>query len=150
MNRSLSNRRHHLQRYQSQSHQRRAGFTLIELLLVMVILAILAAVIVPKFVSRGKQANETAAKSDIATLKLQLDAFEIDNQRYPTTEEGLMALVEKPSGDLPGWKKQYIDKLPNDPWGHPYIYRCPGSNNKEYDLLSAGPDGHEGGGDDID
>ncbi len=133
---------------QSRYH-RSAGFTLIELLLVMVILAILAAVIVPKFVSRGKQANETAAKSDIATLKLQLDAFEIDNQRYPTSDEGLKALVEKPAGDLPGWKKPYIDKLPNDPWGHPYIYRCPGNNGKDYDLSSAGADGQEGTADDI-
>jgi general secretion pathway protein G len=125
------------------------GFTLIELLLVMVILAILAGVIVPKFVGRSEQAKESAAKADLATIKIQLEAFETDNTRFPTTEEGLMALVEKPAADLPGWKKPYIDKLPNDPWGHPYIYRCPGSNGKDYDLLSGGPDGHEGGTDDI-
>ena len=126
-----------------------SGFTLIELLLVMVILAILAGVIVPKFVGRSEQAKESAAKADLATLKIQLEAFETDNTRFPTTEEGLTALVEKPSADLPGWKKPYIDKLPNDPWGHPYIYRCPGSNGKDYDILSAGPDGQSGTPDDI-
>jgi general secretion pathway protein G len=125
------------------------GFTLIELLLVMVILAILAAVIVPKFVGRSEQAKQSAAKNDVTVLKGQLDAFEIDNGHYPTTEEGLQALVEKPSGDYPNWKKPYVEKLPTDPWGHPYVYRCPGSNGKEYDLLSGGSSGHEGGGTDI-
>jgi general secretion pathway protein G len=124
------------------------GFTLIELLLVMVILAILAAVIVPKFVGRSEQAKQSAAKNDVTVLKGQLDAFEIDNGHFPSTEEGLLALVEKPSGDYPNWKR-YIDKLPTDPWQHPYIYRCPGGNGKEYDLLSAGSSGHEGGGTDI-
>jgi general secretion pathway protein G len=115
----------------------------------MVILAILAAVIVPKFVGKSEAAKESAAKADITTLKGQLDAFEIDNSRYPTTEEGLMALVEKPSGDLPNWKHYYIEKLPSDPWGHPYVYRCPGTNGKDFDLLSAGPDGQAGDADDI-
>jgi general secretion pathway protein G len=127
----------------------RSAFTLIELLLVMVILAILAAVIVPKFVGRSEQAKKSAATSDIATLKGQLDAFEVDNGKYPATEEGLQALVSKPSGDYPNWKKPYVDKLPTDPWGHPYIYRCPGTNGKDFDIISCGPDGHEGGGDDI-
>ena len=125
------------------------GFTLIELLLVLVILAILAAVVVPKFTGRTEQARQSAAKSDIASLKLALNTFETDIGRFPTSEEGLMALVEKP-GDLQGWKKPYIEKLPKDPWGHDYIYRAPGSNNRDFDLFSMGPDGHEGGGDDID
>jgi general secretion pathway protein G len=133
----------------SQRYSAPTGFTLIELLLVMVILAILAAVIVPKFVGRSEQAKQSAAKNDVTVLKGQLDAFEIDNGHFPTTEEGLQALAEKPSGDYPNWKKPYVDKVPVDPWQHPYIYRCPGSNGKEYDLLSGGPDGHEGGGDDI-
>ncbi len=124
------------------------GFTLIELLLVMVILAILAAVVVPKFTGRTEQARQSAATADIATLKVAISAFETDCGRFPTTEEGLQALVDKP-GDLPGWKHAYIEKVPNDPWGHPYIYRTPGTGNKDFDLLSAGPDGHEGGNDDI-
>jgi general secretion pathway protein G len=121
---------------------------LIELLLVMVILAILAAVIVPKFVGRGEQAKVSAAKSDVATLKAQLDAFEIDNGHYPSTEEGLQALVEKPSGDYPNWKKPYIDKLPMDPWGHPYVYHYPGTGGQDYDLYSGGGGG-EGSGSEI-
>lgn len=128
----------------------RSAFTLIELLLVMVILAILAAVIVPKFVGRGEQAKQSAAKSDVTNIKGALDAFEIDNGHFPSTEEGLQALTEKPSGDYPNWKKPYIDSVRMDPWGHPYIYRCPGSNGKDYDLLSAGASGHEGGGTDIE
>ncbi len=128
---------------------RRSAFTLIELLLVLVILAILAAVVVPKFTGRTEQARTSAAKADVATLKVQLAAFETDTGQYPSTEQGLSALVEKP-GDLVGWKKPYLEKLPNDPWGHPYVYRCPGSNNKDFDLFSMGPDGHEGGNDDVD
>jgi len=115
-----------------------SAFTLIELLLVMVILAILAAVIVPKFTGRTEQARTTRAVSDIANLNTALTAFETDNGRFPTSAEGLQALVEKPSGDLPNWKTSYIAKLPMDPWEHPYVYRCPGNNNKEYDLYSAG------------
>ena len=80
---------------------------------------------------------------------MALQRFETDNGRFPTTEEGLQALVENP-GNLPNWKHSYIEKLPNDPWGHPYIYRCPGTGSKDFDLLSCGPDGHEGGGDDIE
>jgi general secretion pathway protein G len=128
----------------------RSAFTLIELLLVLVILAILAAVVVPKFTGRTEQAKIGAAKADVSNLKTCLNNFEVDNGRFPSNEEGLNALVEKPAGDLPNWKHSYIDKLPNDPWGHPYIYRCPGSNGKDFDLLSGGPDGREGGGDDID
>jgi general secretion pathway protein G len=126
------------------------GFTLIELLLVMVILAILAAVIVPKFTGQSEHAKITAAKADITVLKGALQRFEIENSSYPTTEQGLEALVVKPSGDFPNWKRPYIDKLNNDPWGHAYIYRCPGTNGQDFDLLSGGPDGHEGGGDDVD
>ncbi len=126
----------------------RHGFTLIELLLVLVILAVLAAVVVPKFTGRTEQAREAAAKADIATMKVQLAAFETDTGRYPTSDEGLHALLEKP-GDLAGWKRPYIEKWPQDPWGHDYIYRCPGSNNRDFDLLSMGADGVEGGSDDI-
>jgi general secretion pathway protein G len=130
------------------SRGRRGAFTLIELLLVLVILAILAGIVVPKFIGRSEQAKVAAAKSDISNLKTSLGTFEIDNGRFPSTEEGLQALVDKPNGDLPNWKRG-IDKVAPDPWGHPYIYRNPGTGNKEFDLLSVGPDGQEGTADDI-
>ncbi len=126
----------------------RRGFTLIELLLVMVILAILAAVVVPKFTGRTEQARETAAKTDLANLKTSLGAFEIDTGRFPTTDEGLNALITPPA-DIQGWRKPYLDKIPLDPWGHPYIYRSPGSDNRDFDLFSTGPDGREGSADDV-
>lgn len=125
------------------------AFTLIELLLVLVILTVLAAVVVPKFVGRSEQARNTAAKSDVASLGAALDRFEIENNRYPTTQEGLQSLIEAPSG-LPDWKGPYIDRAPKDPWGNPYLYRFPGQHNVHgFDLLSYGPNGQEGGGDDI-
>jgi general secretion pathway protein G len=127
----------------------RGAFTLIELLVVVVIISILAAMLVPKLAGKTEQARVSAAKGDIANLKLLISTFEVENGRYPTTDEGLKALVEKPAADLPGWKSG-LDKLPVDPWGHPYIYRCPGTGNKDFDLLSGGPDGQEGGGDDIE
>ena len=130
----------------------RGAFTLIELLLVLVILAILAAVVVPKFTGRSEQAKQSAAKADIASMKLALSTFETDNSRFPSTEEGLRALIEKP-GDLPGWKRPYIEggKLPVDPWGHPYVYRFPSTDaKKDYDLFSYGADGREGGTDDVE
>jgi general secretion pathway protein G len=129
----------------------RGGFTLIELLLVLVILAVLAAVVVPKFTGRSEQARKAAARTDIAMLETALDAFEVDAGRYPTTEEGLAALVTPPAS-IKAWHGPYIKRgVPNDPWGNPYVYRFPGQNNATgYDLASFGPDGNEGGGDDID
>lgn len=127
----------------------RSGFTLIELLLVLVILAILTSVVAMKVVGRTQQAKVAAAKATISTLKSSLSQFEIDNEALPTTDQGLGVLVSNP-GNLPNWKHAYIDKMPIDPWNNPYIYRCPGSNGADYDLFSCGPDGHEGGGDDID
>jgi general secretion pathway protein G len=131
--------------------RRRSGFTLIELLLVLVILSVLAAVVVPKFTRRSEQARITAARTDIANLELALDAFEIDTGRFPTTQQGLTALVEEPA-DVRDWHGAYIKRgVPNDPWGNPYMYRYPGEHNEEgYDLYSYGPDGQSGGGDDID
>jgi len=132
--------------------KRRRGFTLIELLLVMVILTILAAVVVPKFTKRSEQARVTAALADISAIEVALDAFEVDTGRYPTTDEGLAALVQAPPL-LSSWKGPYLkrSKVPVDPWGNPYVYRCPGEHNTEsYDLFSCGADGQEGGGDDID
>ena len=127
------------------------GFTLIELLLVLVILAALAAVVVPKFTRRSEQAKVTAASTDVSNIEVALDAFEVDCGRHPTTEEGLRALLEQPS-NAAGWKGPYLKKgMPKDPWGNPYLYRCPGQHNVDgYDLYSWGPNGQEGGGDDID
>jgi general secretion pathway protein G len=128
------------------------AFTLIELLLVMVILAVLASVVVPRFAGRGEQARRTAAKSDIKTIGLLLNAFEIDCGRYPSSQEGLQALVEQPA-NVKNWQGPYVEngKLPVDPWGKPYIYRSPGQHNPTgYDLSSCGSDGQEGTADDID
>ena len=127
------------------------GFTLVELLLVLVILAVLAAVVVPKFTKRSEQARVAAATTDIANLGVALDSFEVDIGRYPTNDEGLKALMEQP-GNAKDWKGPYLKRsLGNDPWGHAYIYKAPGSHNAtSYDLFSYGPDGQEGGGDDID
>ncbi len=128
---------------------KRSAFTLIELLLVMVIIAILAAIVVPRLTGRREQANVSAAKQQVSNFKTELDLFEKDNSRFPTTEEGLNALVTNPA-NLAEWKR-YTDSIPVDPWGHPYVYRCPGSNGKDYDVYSCGPSGQDqqGGGDNV-
>jgi len=127
------------------------GFTLVELLLVLVILAILAAVVVPKFTKRSEQARIAAATTNISNISTALDAFEIDLGRYPSSDEGLRVLMDPPS-NAKEWHGPYLKlAVVNDPWGHPYIYRAPGTHNpSSYDLYSYGPDGQEGGGDDID
>ena len=128
-----------------------AGFSLIELLLVLVILATLTTIVVTKFPKRSQQAKVTAAGVDISNIEVALDAFEVDCGRYPTSEEGLGALLQQPS-DADGWHGEYLKRgMPKDPWGSPYLYRQPGQHNTTgYDLHSLGPDGQEGGGDDID
>ena len=120
------------------------AFTLIELLLVLVILAVLAAVVVPKFTGRSEQAKLAAAKTDISMLDNALDLFEQDTGRYPSTDEGLRVLTE--GGSVQGWKGPYIKRgVPNDPWGNAYVYRYPGQHNTNgADLFSMGPDGREG------
>ncbi|MBE0535374.1 MAG: type II secretion system major pseudopilin GspG [Phycisphaerae bacterium] len=130
--------------------RRGAGFTLIELLLVLVILAALAAIVTPKFARRSEQARVTSTGTQIAQFEVALDAFEIDVGRYPTASEGLDALVRKPS-NAQGWQQAYLKRdVPRDPWGNAYIYRYPGQHNEDgYDLYSYGPDGKQGGGDDI-
>ena len=130
----------------------RSGFTLIELLLVMVILVVLAAVVVPKFTSRSEQARQTAARSDITTIETAIDMFETDCSRYPTTDEGLAALLVAPS-NAQGWRGPYLKRndVPIDPWKNAYVYRYPGTHNTNGpDLFSMGPDKAEGGTDDID
>jgi general secretion pathway protein G len=127
------------------------GFTLIELLVVLVIIGVLAALIVPNVLSRADEARVTAARTDVNNLMQALKLYRLDNQRYPTAEQGLQALVAKPSaGPPPANWKPYLDKLPNDPWGHPYQYVNPGVKG-EVDVFSFGADGRSGGeGNDAD
>ncbi|MBS1724084.1 MAG: type II secretion system major pseudopilin GspG [Armatimonadetes bacterium] len=124
----------------------RRGFTLIELMVVILILAILAALVIPKVVGRTSDAKITKAQSDIATLSQLVQQFRLDTGRYPTTEEGLQAL-RVPPADSTGWKGPYTTKdIPNDPWGNPYIYEYPGgTGNESYFLGSYGRDGQPGG-----
>ncbi|HEV7299344.1 MAG TPA: type II secretion system major pseudopilin GspG [Tepidisphaeraceae bacterium] len=131
------------------NNTRRSGFTLIELLLVLVILAVLAALVVPKFTNRSQQARETAVKTDISNMQTSLNAFEIDTGRFPSSEEGLGALLQQPAS-VQGWRGPYLERgLPKDPWGNPYGYRYPGQKNTSgFDLYSLGVDGREGN-DDI-
>jgi general secretion pathway protein G len=127
-----------------------SAFTLIELLLVLMILGILAAIVVPKFSGRTEQARETAARSQIATFGTALDAFEVDNGYYPKGKDGLQDLFVQPR-DAKNWRGPYLkNEVPLDPWGNAYLYECPGKQNPSgYDLMSLGPDGREGGDDDI-
>lgn len=125
-----------------------SGFTLIELLLVLVILAVLAALVIPKFTGRSQQARETAATTDISRISTAIAAFEIDTGRFPTTEEGIGALITQPAG-VSNWH-QGLEKMPVDPWGNPYQYRYPGQDNpSSFDLFSFGADGREGTDDDV-
>ena len=124
-----------------------AGFTLIEVMVVIAILAILAALIVPKVMSRPDEARVVAAKQDIAALMQALKLYRLDSKRYPTTEQGLQALVARPSqAPVPeNWKAGgYVEKLPLDPWGKPYQYLYPGLHG-EIDVFSYGADGVAGG-----
>jgi general secretion pathway protein G len=127
-----------------------AAFTLIELMVVIVILGILAAFIVPRVSKRPEDAKVTKAKVEIANIEQALELYYLDNGMYPTTEQGLSALIEEPgSGDVPpNWKDGgYLAKkrMPVDPWGNPYIYVSPGIQNEDFDLYSLGKDGAEGG-----
>lgn len=126
---------------------RQTGFTLIEVMVVVVILGILAALVVPKVMSRPDEAREVAARQDIGGLLQALKLYRLDNRRYPSSEQGLQALVEKPTlAPLPGnWKPGgYVERLPLDPWGQPYQYLNPGLRG-EIDVFSFGADGVAGG-----
>ena len=119
------------------------GFTLIEIMVVIVILGILAALVVPKVMSRPDEARVVAAKQDIASLVQALKLYRLDNRSYPSTDQGLQALAQKPtSAPLPpNWKAGgYLDRLPKDPWGHDYLYLQPGAHG-EIDVFSLGADG---------
>lgn len=129
------------------------GFTLLEVMVVVVIIGILAVLVVPKIISRPDEARVLAARQDIATLMQALKLYRLDNQRYPTTEQGLQALVTAPTtAPVPGnWKAGgYLERLPKDPWGNPCQYLNPGTHG-ELDVFSLGADGAPGGeGNDAD
>ena len=135
----------HRPKHQALVRKRSTGFTLIELLVVLAIIGMLAALIAPNVMDRWEDARTTAARTDIANLSQQLKLYKLDNQRYPTAEQGLRALVAKPtSGPIPNNWRPYLDKLPNDPWGRAYLYMNPGLKG-EVDVLSFGADGQAGG-----
>lgn len=124
---------------------RQAGFTLIELMVVLVIIGVLAALIVPNVLDRADDARATAAKTDVTNLMQALRMYRLDNQRYPSGEQGLQALLTKPTTNpMPINWKPYLEKLPNDPWGRPYQYLNPGVKG-EIDVMSFGADGQPGG-----
>jgi len=124
--------------------RREEGFTLVEILIVVIIIGLLAALVGPKLFGKVSGAKLKAAKAQIELFGTALDTFRLDLGRYPTAEEGLKALREKPSG-TEGWQGPYLPKeIPVDPWGRPYVYKSPGDHG-DYDLLSYGLDGAEGG-----
>lgn len=126
---------------------RASGFTLLEIMIVVVILGVLAALVVPKVMGRPDEARLVAAKQDIAALMQALKLYRLDNFRYPSTEQGLEALVSKPATEPlpPNWKGGgYLDRLPKDPWGSPYQYLNPGVHG-EIDVFSFGSDRESGG-----
>ena len=120
------------------------GFTLIEVMVVVVILSILAAIIVPRIMDRPDKARIVKAQADIRALESALNLYRLDNHDYPTSDQGLDALVEKPA-NAPSWKEGgYIDRLPKDPWGRPYKYLNPGTHGS-IDIFTLGADGQPGG-----
>jgi len=122
------------------------GFTLIEILVVVVILGILAAIVVPRVMERPGEARITRARQDIQGIVTALNIYRLDNFIYPSSEQGLQALTNKPSGqpDAPNWKGPYLDGIPKDPWGKPYQYQRPGQH-AEIDIYTYGADGKPGG-----
>lgn len=131
------------------NERKQRGFTLIEIMVVVVILGILAALVVPQVMNRPDQAKVTVAKGDIKAIGAALDMYKLDNYSYPSTQQGLDALVEKPGGNPQpkNWNRDgYLKRVPKDPWGNDYQYLSPGTEG-QFDLYSYGADGKQGGSD---
>jgi general secretion pathway protein G len=126
---------------------RSAGFTLIEIMVVVVILAVLGALVVPKILENVDKARVTRAQSDIRAIETALDLYRLDNFKYPTTEQGLMALVKQPvDSTITNYRSGgYLKSVPIDPWNNPYMYASPGADGRDYDITSFGRDGKPGG-----
>jgi general secretion pathway protein G len=128
----------------SQSNAR--GFTLLEIMVVVVILGILAALVAPSIINRVGDAEVTKARQDIRAIETGLNLFRLDNFKYPTSEQGLRALVEQPTdSSIRNWKRGGYVELKKDPWGNDYQYAYPGTHGKEFDVWTFGADGQEGG-----
>jgi len=140
-----------LDRARSAPGRRQHGFTLLELLVVIVIIGLLAAYVGPKYFAQLGKSEVTIARAQIESFEKSLDTYRLDVGRYPTTEEGLGALMAAPASATAKWNGPYLKKgIPPDPWGHPYVYRAPGSKG-EYEIVSTGKDGQPGGaGEDAD
>jgi general secretion pathway protein G len=137
-----------LHKMQSDRFKNNRGFTLIEIMVVVVILGILAAIVVPRLLSRPDEAKVTKAKIDMKSIEEAIGLFKLDNGFYPSTDQGLQALVEKPStGRIPNKYAAdgYLKKVPADPWGNDYVYLSPGLRSQSFDLISYGADGQPGG-----
>jgi general secretion pathway protein G len=133
-----------IEKTRKSEHENNAGITLIELLVVMVIIAMFATLVGGRLFKSVDKAKVTQARSQIQEFESVLDMFRLEVGRYPTTDEGLQALRVKPSG-VENWDGPYLKKdVPIDPWGHPYVYKCPGQHG-DFDLYSLGGDGQEGG-----
>lgn len=134
----------------NKSRQKIQGFTLIEIMVVVVIIGILIGLVAPNILSRVDESRVTAARTDITTLESALEMYRLDNHHYPTTDQGLQALIAKPNGspEPRNWNSQgYLKKgkLPKDPWGNDYRYISPGSDRRAFEIYSMGADGREGG-----
>lgn len=125
--------------------RRQQGFTLLEIMVVVTILGLLAAFIVPNVIGQGDKAKVDLARANMSGIANALDFYKLDNKKYPTTEQGLEALVNKPDGASNWNPSGYLQKLPEDPWGNAYVYISPGIDGKPFDLYTLGADGAEGG-----
>jgi general secretion pathway protein G len=127
------------------TRSKRSGVTLIEMMVVVVIIALFAALVVPRLLKQGDHAKVVAAQAQINAFQTALGTYKLETSQFPSTDQGLVALRNKP-GDLPNWNGPYLPKdIPNDPWGRPYLYKYPGDHGDEPDIVSYGADGQPGG-----